>query len=349
MALAIQNSYPLSDQTDSPPGLTTMANPSSSNTVVIIAWKGFDNTVITLEVSNDGGQSFQNRFVVHGELTASTPSIAFVPGRDGEKGKLWMAWQGSDNQNLRVAQVQIEAKNQSEPTNPLSPPDPSIPSNSSEWYIAGVEQVPIRENISTLYAPTIAAYNNELFLAWVEEDSNGRGQIYAASWNNGSPQKVPVSNNTTGSQVALVSHTVQNNGNKTEMLFISWNGTDNNFVNYMVLSSATSTFPPIVFPPPSFPSYKPTTGWPPALASVTSSSDGNASLYLCWQGGGEPYVTIAVSTDNGKSFTDPFVSGYKTITGVAMTGWTDQAMVMWVKPFDQFEQQLAGTMVVAHI
>lgn len=172
-------------------GETSPFSPSlaSSNNLLCIGWRGLGNKKLNVKYSGNNGASWGNK---HTEQTSSdAPNIVNHANNVTQNNDLYIAWQGTPNNRLNVAQV-TPGPNFLVHTFPdTSPISPAIASINGRIYMAwkgvgnnhlnierssdngitfGAKGTTSSDNTSA--RPSLCAHNNNLYIGWKSYGNN---------------------------------------------------------------------------------------------------------------------------------------------------------------------------------
>ena len=239
--------------------------------------------------------STDNAATFGGTLISSETSDA-APALASHDGLLMLAWKGSGNDNLSVAQVSLTVDAQ------------------EKTSITGLTGKTILDQTSDA-APAMASHDGRLFLAW-KGSGNDNLSVMLSSDNGASFSGLYISSETSDAAPTLVSH-----GGR---LLIAWKGSGNDnlsvaevglfgntqgglgvedFRNKVVLGESSDTSPSL-------------------------ASDGRR-LFLAWKGSGNDNLNVAFSPDGGASFGGKITSAETSDAAPTLASDGSQVPIAW--------------------
>jgi phage gp37-like protein len=191
----------------SPSGLG-LAWASDLNSTLILAWQGSSgNNEINVMFTDGALTKTGAPFQLPGESTSDTPSVCYIGGAP----RLFVAWKGSTNQNLTVAELTIVPAADAT----------SLPS------ISGVKNAVVIPGATSDFAPSIAANGGAIILAFT-----GVGNLQLNYWTLGLDLVVQ-SSKQVGAETSSSAPSIMMDFGP----YIAWVGTGNSSLNVVNLSN----------------------------------------------------------------------------------------------------------------
>lgn len=263
-----------------------------------IAWKD-GNNLINIMCSIDGGNTFGNKYTST-ETTTQTPILVSSesPASQSEP-RLYVMWIGVGNENINVAEVNIEAT-----TN----------------KILGFENKQILGETSQVN-PYAYSDNFGTVLAWAGLGNDNLNVMFSLPNENLVFQNKIVLGETSPVAPALVSTLPGGE------LILAWSGSGNMDLNIALLTRGS-----VPFGAPIGIGYKTTLGETspvgPALCIVDYFAY-ESCFYLVWVGDGNHNLNVVVSCDGGKTFVNKFTSPETSLLTPSLCTYNGAIMIAW--------------------
>jgi hypothetical protein len=269
---------------------------------LFIAWKGSGNDTLNVAFSqllNPGVRPVFDleRKHISAETSDNAPALAF------HRGALFIAWKGSGNDSLNVAEVELREL------------------GGGRAEIVGIVNKLILEDRSS-EAPALASHDGKLFIAWKGSGNDNLNLMYSDVFPGVSfrTDLKHISQETTQKAPTLASH--------RRKLFIGWMGTDS--LNFNHLNSAEVQFSPdgtriAGFAPKQVLLGTDSEHGPAMLSYGEQDFFGGAvqsSLFMAWHEGASGALIVEAS-DSGLDFQPPrFVENETTDRSPALSSNT---------------------------
>jgi len=284
-----------------------------------LSWRGVDNNQLSVACSTNNGRTFGHKFI-------STETSSDSPVLCAHNGNLMIAWKGVDNTQLSVATVAL----------------------AGDTVIEIVSKTILEE--TSLDSPTLASLGGRLFLSWRGLVNNQLSVSFSSDQGHTFGDKFLSTETSSDSPVLCA-----NNGS----LIIAWKGVDNTSLTVATANEAEDALQPIDLRS-AFTTTIQEHGTVVSIAAINSPADLsctytgshlpsivgpvilnetspdsptlaslNGRLYLSWRGVDNNQLSVACSTDNGRTFGHKFISTETSSDSPVLCAHNGNLMIAW--------------------